>query len=317
MQLMSKLTTKLPYKKLKYPTYVKDTNPNVHIKVLKKAIKANGEIMEANIINMFGFILIDSIFEWGENYVQDHPNCTFEELEQEFCKGFRTVKNDEEVYVQLWNTQQQIVEHVEVYYERLLKLANCLQVKTIDVFLTIVFRVGLLPYLGLAIVGMKRNTLIEQKEIVVVCEENGPISSSYNVILTTLEANAIIKLVVPIVKIKSTLTYTNCGKTDHSVETCHNRKREVLVVSTTLVKSIELIARTKTQLVKLGKILVCYSYIICFSIEHRSGECPRKIEVQNMFRIKHISSNGTTTLKPFKTDNVPINVIVVVTNHSQ
>jgi hypothetical protein len=198
-----------------------------------------------------------------------------------------------------------------------LKLANCLQVKTIDVFLTIVFRVGLLPYLGLAIVGMKRNTLIEQKEIVVVCEENGPISSSYNVILTTLEANAIIKLVVPIVKIKSTLTYTNCGKTDHSVETCHNRKREVLVVSTTLVKSIELIARTKTQLVKLGKILVCYSYIICFSIEHRSGECPRKIEVQNMFRIKHISSNGTTTLKPFKTDNVPINVIVVVTNHSQ
>jgi hypothetical protein len=98
---MSKLTTKLPYKKLKYPTYVKDTNPNVHIKVLKKAIKANGEIMEANIINMFGFILIDSIFEWGENYVQDHPNCTFEELEQEFCKGFRTVKNDEEVYVQL------------------------------------------------------------------------------------------------------------------------------------------------------------------------------------------------------------------------
>ncbi len=39
--------------------------------------------MEAYIINMFGFILKDNIFEWGENYIQDHPNYTFEELEPE------------------------------------------------------------------------------------------------------------------------------------------------------------------------------------------------------------------------------------------
>ncbi len=37
--------------------------------------------MEINIINLFGFIIIDNIFEWGENFVQNHPNCTFEELE--------------------------------------------------------------------------------------------------------------------------------------------------------------------------------------------------------------------------------------------
>jgi hypothetical protein len=37
-----------------------------------------------------------------KNYVQDHPNCTFEELEQAFCKRFKIVKNDEEeVYMQL------------------------------------------------------------------------------------------------------------------------------------------------------------------------------------------------------------------------
>jgi hypothetical protein len=28
--------------------------------------------------------------------------------------------------MQLWNIQQQITEHVEVYYECLLKLTNCL-----------------------------------------------------------------------------------------------------------------------------------------------------------------------------------------------
>jgi hypothetical protein len=95
----SKPATKLPYRKLQYPTYVKDINPNAHIKILKKAIKVNGEIVEVDIINLFGFTLRDNISEWGENYVQDHPNCTFEELEQTFCMRFKTIKNDEKVYM--------------------------------------------------------------------------------------------------------------------------------------------------------------------------------------------------------------------------
>ncbi len=80
MQLVLEPTTKL-YKKLQYPTYVKNTNLDAHIKVFKKSIKANGEMMEANIVNLFRFTLKDSNFEWGGNYVQDHPNYTFEELE--------------------------------------------------------------------------------------------------------------------------------------------------------------------------------------------------------------------------------------------
>jgi hypothetical protein len=83
------------------------------------------------------------------------------------------------------------VKHVEVYYECLLKLTNCLQVRAIDVFLTIVFKTSLLLYLILAITSMKRNTLIEHKEAIVICEENGPISLNYNVWLTTLKADII------------------------------------------------------------------------------------------------------------------------------
>jgi hypothetical protein len=78
VQHISELATKLPYK---YPTYVKDIDLDAHIIVFKKAIKNNGETMEVDIINMLSFTLRDNIFEWGENYVQDHPNCTFEELE--------------------------------------------------------------------------------------------------------------------------------------------------------------------------------------------------------------------------------------------
>jgi hypothetical protein len=55
---------------------------------------------------------------------------------------------------------------------------------------------------------MKKDTLIEHKEAIVVCEESGPISLSYNVLLTTPKANTIAKPVVPIVIIKSTSTCT-------------------------------------------------------------------------------------------------------------
>jgi hypothetical protein len=126
VQPISKLVTKLPYYKLQYPTYVKDTNLDAHIKVFKKAIKVNGETMEANIIDLFGFTLKDNISEWGENYVRNHLNCTFEKFEQTFCKQFKSVKNSEEVYMQLQNIQQQ-TNCVEVYFKHMLKLTNCLQ----------------------------------------------------------------------------------------------------------------------------------------------------------------------------------------------
>ncbi len=99
MQLVLEPTTKLPYRKLQYLTYVKDTDSDVHIEMFKKTIKANGETMEVDIINLLGFTLRDSISKWGENFVQDHPNCTFEELKHSFCKRFIIVKNDEEVYM--------------------------------------------------------------------------------------------------------------------------------------------------------------------------------------------------------------------------
>jgi hypothetical protein len=86
VQCVSKPTIKLAYKKLQYPTYVKDTDSDAHIRVLKKAIKANGETMEVDIINLFGFTFNNNIFEQGKIFIQDHPNCTLEELEQAYCK---------------------------------------------------------------------------------------------------------------------------------------------------------------------------------------------------------------------------------------
>ncbi len=97
--VLFKPTSKLPYQKLQYPTYVKDIDHDAHIRIFKKMIKANGETVEVDIINLFGFNLQDNILEWGVNFVQNHPNYAFDEMEQAFYKRFWTMKNDEEIYI--------------------------------------------------------------------------------------------------------------------------------------------------------------------------------------------------------------------------
>jgi hypothetical protein len=73
--------------------------------------------------------------------------------------------------MQLKNMKHEKNERVEVYYERLLKLANSLQHKATNSLLTIIFRFGLQPYLCVAITNMKRKTLQQHKEATLVCEE--------------------------------------------------------------------------------------------------------------------------------------------------
>jgi hypothetical protein len=56
-------------------------------------------IVEADIIKLFGFTSRDDILKWGENFVQYHSNCTFEDLKQVFCKYFQTMKNEEPLVI--------------------------------------------------------------------------------------------------------------------------------------------------------------------------------------------------------------------------
>ncbi len=101
------------------------------------------------------------------------------------------------------------------------------------------------------------------------------------------------------------------------METCHNMKKEIPVVPTITVKSTKTYSMDKNPTYYIKKTFVRYPYIICFNIEHRFKECPRKIEVQNIFRTKPVSFNATITPKSLKIDNVSINVVVVVTICSQ
>jgi hypothetical protein len=60
-----------------YPEYVKDSDPNVHVKVLKVDIRANGETKSVKFVDLFSFTLRNTMSNWCNNYTGDYLNCTF------------------------------------------------------------------------------------------------------------------------------------------------------------------------------------------------------------------------------------------------
>jgi hypothetical protein len=109
---------------LKYHEYKKDSNMDVHVKVFKATIKTNGETINEEITNMFNFKLKDNASNWCNNYMRNHPHYRFVDLEHTFCKHYKIIHNDEQMYLQLKNLKYGTTKKVEVFFERLLKLAN-------------------------------------------------------------------------------------------------------------------------------------------------------------------------------------------------
>ncbi len=132
-------------------------------------------------MNLFCFTLRDVILEWGENFA-----ISFK-LEVAFCKHFRTIQNNEQVYMAFTVIKQSNDKKVEVYYERILKLVNRLQHKVDDNLLTTFFQVGLVPYLQIATTRMKRDTLFEHKEFAVNFEEIMVDAEEYRKLLEPLK----------------------------------------------------------------------------------------------------------------------------------
>lgn len=65
MFVIPKPTSKNPQP---YPIYALESNLNLHISNFKKTIKANGETMIKNIINLFGFTFKNVVFKSNANY---------------------------------------------------------------------------------------------------------------------------------------------------------------------------------------------------------------------------------------------------------
>jgi hypothetical protein len=114
-----------------------------------------------------------------------------------------------------WIIKQSVTKKVEIYYEWILKLVNCLQHKANDSQLTIFFRVGLVPYLRVVALCMKPNSLFEHKEVGVTCEESMGDPTKYQKLLepSKLDRSNDGK--------HTNLVCSHCKKHGHNKEHCH------------------------------------------------------------------------------------------------
>jgi hypothetical protein len=98
----SPLPPSKPYRRpLNYLKYVKDSDPNVHVKIFKDVIKTNNETDHAKVNNMFSFTLRNIVFDRCNNYLRDYPICIFAKLHLAFCIRYKKVQNDNQIYMQL------------------------------------------------------------------------------------------------------------------------------------------------------------------------------------------------------------------------
>jgi hypothetical protein len=75
------LPPKRPYRwPFNYLEYIKDFDPDAHVKIFKAAIRANNETDDAKINNLFNFTFRYIISDWCDNYMGDYPDCIFVKL---------------------------------------------------------------------------------------------------------------------------------------------------------------------------------------------------------------------------------------------
>lgn len=49
---------------------------------------------------------------WGDNFVNNHPNYTFNKYAQTLWRWYRKVQMDEQIYMTLWTVKQNLNERV-------------------------------------------------------------------------------------------------------------------------------------------------------------------------------------------------------------
>jgi hypothetical protein len=118
-------------------------------------------------------------------------------------------------------------KRVEVYYEKLMKLTNNFHHKITYNLFIIVFRFRLRPYFHVAIVGMKRKTLQQHNEAVLVCEEGIDVEA-INSLLVPYNGKIVLVRKPQIVLEKIGMYCINCPKTNHNVETHRTKRKEHL-----------------------------------------------------------------------------------------
>ena len=73
-------------KAVSYQMYEDDSDPDAHIIAFKRAIQANGETEEGEVINLFGTTLKKRPQKWHDKFLRTAPLSSWPELKAAFCR---------------------------------------------------------------------------------------------------------------------------------------------------------------------------------------------------------------------------------------
>jgi hypothetical protein len=71
---------------INYLKFKKHVDLDACVQVFKATIKTNGEMIDEKMANLFNFTLKENALDGRNNYMKDHPNYKFLNLEQTFYK---------------------------------------------------------------------------------------------------------------------------------------------------------------------------------------------------------------------------------------
>ncbi len=196
---------------------------------------------------------------------------------------------------------------MEVSYEWIQKLAHDLQITTINNFLTILFKANVQSYFRIVTKRMKQSTLQQHKEATMLCEEG----------MTILEARTALSIPQNTKHVTQTKTQsnigkidkycTNCGMTNHNVETCKKKKEQTMVVT---IKAAQLNQKPQKTF-----SYACHIYGLN---GHKMIDCPKFAKMQKMFHGKYVVVIKVQHVIETQTITVDVNVVDVnVTTRSK
>ena len=196
-------------KAVPYPEYKTGKCPETHCRKFGAALLLNGENQTLDQLELFANSLTDKESNWFAYHRKLHPATTLHEVFTAFKRRYRTIKTDDQTYIQFRTLIQLPNESVDDYAERLQQLAEHLTVPPDDMFMLSNFRAGLLEYLQVATVGLNRPTFLEAVNAARTAEEGLPRPARYDHPALSTEDN-------PRRKMKC----SGCGRTGHDWETC-------------------------------------------------------------------------------------------------
>jgi hypothetical protein len=104
-------------KPLSYKMYKEGADPDAHTKSFEKILWINVETNELVVMILLCTTLTDKVQKWADDYLDMHPNCTWEQFKVAFKKCYWEQQIDEQVYAALKTLKKGDNERVEDYYE--------------------------------------------------------------------------------------------------------------------------------------------------------------------------------------------------------